>query len=453
MDRSVRGRPSSRCSRATEELGKVDDLDGRDDIKQQVAELWVTVAPSTSNRPLSATTGERGPLAAADRRDRPSAADRRLPRSRPRSPRRLIVAAAPAVVADDAGAGSPPASAGILAGDAECRPRRRRPSSAVDPVTDPRAGRLVESAGRAPRPWSPPPPTAARRPGAVDRRTPRGDQCRSTPPRDLPTPPVRGPRLGSTRRHTEQSAAVPDAVGRRPLGVRRRATTGDADTDASAHVDAGPSGDRRGDQRSGRGVEPARTEPVLGRGRAPSGARLRWTDALPGISHPARRGGRQRKVGHVARIGASRLDEDKFATVGLDLRRRAAAAGRLRPGAQRGRHQHPAVPQRPAAGPAGVQRDGHRHRVPDGHRDGPARAASACCTATCRSRTRPPRSRSSSGPRPAWSPTRSPAGRTPPCARRTRCARSSASPACRSPTPTAGWSASSPTGTCGSRWT
>ena len=45
-----------------------------------------------------------------------------------------------------------------------------------------------------------------------------------------------------------------------------------------------------------------------------------------------------------------------------------------------------------------------------------------------------------------------PAGRHPARGRR-RCARSSASPGCRSPTPTAGWWASSPTATCASRST
>ena len=54
------------------------------------------------------------------------------------------------------------------------------------------------------------------------------------------------------------------------------------------------------------------------------------------------------------------------------LRRRPAAAGRVRHRPERGRHQHLAVtPKHLPAGAAGVLRDGHRHRGADGHRHGP----------------------------------------------------------------------------------
>ena len=82
----------------------------------------------------------------------------------------------------------------------------------------------------------------------------------------------------------------------------------------------------------------------------------------------------------------------------------------------------------------------------------PARAASACCTATCRSRTRPTRSTWSSGPRPGMisNPvTIGPDATLEELDRALR--RSTASPASRSSTPTTGCSASSPTATCGSR--
>ena len=54
-----------------------------------------------------------------------------------------------------------------------------------------------------------------------------------------------------------------------------------------------------------------------------------------------------------------------------DLRRRAAAAGRIRGAAERGRHLVPDLPQRPGQHPAAVGGDGQGHRVADGHRHGP----------------------------------------------------------------------------------
>ena len=57
-----------------------------------------------------------------------------------------------------------------------------------------------------------------------------------------------------------------------------------------------------------------------------------------------------------------------------------------------------------------------------------ARAGWACCTATCRRPSRPRRSRWSSGPRRAWSPTRSPARRTTPWPTSTPSAPATASP-------------------------
>ena len=53
------------------------------------------------------------------------------------------------------------------------------------------------------------------------------------------------------------------------------------------------------------------------------------------------------------------------------LRRRAAAAERVRRHPLRGQHPVPGQPQHRGEHPAAVQRDGHRHRGPDGDRDGP----------------------------------------------------------------------------------
>ena len=103
---------------------------------------------------------------------------------------------------------------------------------------------------------------------------------------------------------------------------------------------------------------------------------------------------------------------DKFAALGSDLRRRAAAARRVRRRAQRGRHHHPAVTRGSASRmPLVSQRDGHRHRGPDGDRDGPPgrhrRAAPQPVD-----RGPGPAGRPGQAVRGrAWSPTRSPIGR------------------------------------------
>ena len=91
-----------------------------------------------------------------------------------------------------------------------------------------------------------------------------------------------------------------------------------------------------------------------------------------------------------------------------DLRRRAAAAGAIRGAAEPGRHATPADPRDRAQHPDPVLGDGHGDRGRHGDRHGAAGRASACSTATWRSRSRPPRSARSSASRAAWSSIRSP---------------------------------------------
>ena len=135
---------------------------------------------------------------------------------------------------------------------------------------------------------------------------------------------------------------------------------------------------------------------------------------------------------------------------GAHLRRRPAAARRDRRRSQRGGHQRAADPRDRAAYPAGLERDGHRHRVADGDRDGaPGRARRPAPQPVDRGPGLPGRPRQADPDRHDLQPRHDPPEGHP------RGARRDLRPvprlrACRSSTRTTGCSASSPTATCGS---
>ncbi len=96
---------------------------------------------------------------------------------------------------------------------------------------------------------------------------------------------------------------------------------------------------------------------------------------------------------------------EKFAPMGLTYDDVLLLPGYSELGTERHRHHHPADPRDPRS-----RRRWSAPRWTPSPRAGwrsrwPARAASGCSTATCRSRTRPTRSTWSSGPRPGSSPT------------------------------------------------
>ena len=132
------------------------------------------------------------------------------------------------------------------------------------------------------------------------------------------------------------------------------------------------------------------------------------------------------------------------------LRRRPAAAGRDRRRPRRGRHHDPADPRDLAAHPAGVRGDGHRHRGPDGDRDGaPGRPRRPAPQPLDRGPGLPGRPGQADPDRHDLQPDHDRPQGHPRGARRDLRA-ATASPACPSSTRTAACSASSPTATCAS---
>ena len=267
----------------------------------------------------------------------------------------------------------------------------RRPLERHRPGDRPETGWSSSRRSRAPRRGH---PTADRTATVLARDTSRGS-VHSDAARTVADAAGRGSRSDPPPA-TEQSAAAPRRASRPASPQSRR--PGPMPT-----VDVGPSGDRLRRPVMRPRSAAGRADPVIGasgRRRALAyDGRTRCRASVPGPSRGTSVEGRScRRYPEVF--------DEKFATVGLDLRRCAAAAGRVRPGTQRGRHQHLAVPQHPAPGAAGLQRDGHRHRVPDGDLDGPrGRPRRAAPQPVDRGPGVPGR-RSSSGPRPGWSPTR-----------------------------------------------
>ena len=152
----------------------------------------------------------------------------------------------------------------------------------------------------------------------------------------------------------------------------------------------------------------ARRATRRGRGDAP----VRWGTGAPRRFHVARprcRPPRTRRPDQRRRTrlhGARPLRADR-----PHLRRRPAAARRDRRHPVRGRHHRAADPRHRRR----RCRSSRRPWTPSPRRGWrsrwPGRAASASCTATCPSTTRPSRSTWSSAPSPGWSPIRSPSAR------------------------------------------
>ena len=185
-------------------------------------------------------------------------------------------------------------------------------------------------------------------------------------------------------------------------------------------------------------------------GAATIGGSISPRSCAAGSVDPGRRRHRERLLGAVLQSSADRdgvswprrtttaglvVDPPRvppFAGARPDVRRRAAAAGRDRRQAQRGGHVQSRCPRRiEVAVPLLVRGDGHRHRGPDGDRDGPPGRA-----------RRPAPQPVGRGPGPAGRPgeavrgrdghaTRSPQLRTRRSARWTRSAGATGSPACR----------------------
>ena len=215
--------------RATEALAGVEDLDGRDGIKQQVASMWLTVAPVVE-QPATVTTSANEDRSQLPTVASPTAAGSSAAAVASSIAAPVIVAAAPAVVADGAGAGIPPEAQGFWPVTPNAGPAAP-PSSAIDPVTDPEPV-VVESPVALPSvvtppPTEPPPSSTVEPPAASVPSTPPAP---AEPPGEVPAsdpPPA-----------TEQSAPVPAPSDGVPLGVPAE-DEGDADTDASA-LDAVP---------------------------------------------------------------------------------------------------------------------------------------------------------------------------------------------------------------------
>lgn len=215
--------------RATAELGTVEDLDGRDGIRQEVATLWSTVPPTAeqpANVTRSATTG-RSQLDAAVT---PSAAGVSAAAIAQPATAPMIVAAAPepAVVVGNAGPGGAPAVQDPRPGSPDAG-QVAPLSSVVEPATNPEP--VVEEAPVALPPVAGTPPSEPPPSSTVE---PPASSLPSTPP--TPTAPAEPPAevpASDPPSATEQSAPVPTPSDGVPLAVPADGE-GDADTDASA---------------------------------------------------------------------------------------------------------------------------------------------------------------------------------------------------------------------------